>query len=212
MKPRSRPWCMLVVGVYAILCTHGRADTDQPQGEEMALVWGGTTNDLQSAFRLVPAEPSYALGERVDVLLHVRNVGTNTIRLLTSAFINGENLIVRDEEGKQQRVAYDRTGLPKLQDLTCAPGEVVVFKAMGIRFLDARVPQPERFSAYQMRCRPGQYWLKYTFTLPNPLTMSDEEANDYKNTGMFPSRIGNWVGELETGEAVVMIVAPQEKQ
>jgi hypothetical protein len=193
-------------------CSGGVGIAGEFQNDSAELNWGIETNGLQASWEIIPTKASYLIGDRVDVFLHVRNVSTNTIRMLTCTNINDEVLSVRDEDGGQQRVALGRSGRAKMRNMTCAPGETLLFKAMGIRFLAAELPKPERFFAYQMRCRPGRYWIKYAFFLPNPLVMSRKEAHDYKNTGMFPSRIGNWVGELETGEAAVTILSPQEQE
>ncbi|UCG48656.1 MAG: hypothetical protein JSU94_02555, partial [Phycisphaerales bacterium] len=139
---------------------------EQVKGEKPALVWGEAVGGLRAAVEFVTEKGSYAMGEGVEVRLHIKNVSDENVEF-SSLSTRQDYAIVKDGEGKEVKVEKRwHTGTVSRRRHTLKPGQVLVEKTSGLSFEDfhdsallGRRKGPWIGSV--VRCTPGRYSICY---------------------------------------------------
>ena len=179
----------------------------EEDGERPTLVWGEQVNGLRGSVEFVPDKESYALGERVEVRYHIKNVGDRDIQIASTSW-RQDHALAKDAEENDVRV--DSTwfsGWPRIVRYVLKPRETAVLESSGLGFSDAddpalvEYPKSAPLVGNVVRCEPGQHFIYYRLRLPDVRRQSHVDEKDNV------PQPRDWRGTLETGRRKVIITA-----
>jgi|GEM_PF-1833751 len=178
------------------------AIAEDQRDEDPGLVWGEPVDGLRAALELVPRQETYSLGQRVDMRLHVENVGERTVQFITSIPRQGDRVVVEDKNGNEQTVNMTRyTGISPTVRWIVPPGQVVALDGSRLGIVDNRRkadalghPTP-----HVLICKPGRYFIRRLLWIPDVTSPSIPQE-------------GDWRGTLETGARELTVVRAAESE
>lgn len=162
------------------------------------LIWGKPVEGLQAAleYRLPDdakgnplVAPGVAVGSRLGITFHLRNVSDKPITFVSETGRQGDNVHVTDDSGKEVEVkSAFFTGWPIDVAWKLMPGEVAQLSLLtpGLGSLE----------------KPGKYEVRYTIRF-NSRSQKDEAGNI-----IFP-RPGDYDKEIDTGETPLFLHEPK---
>lgn len=185
---------------------------DAGEAKPAELVWGEATNGLQAAveFRpsrggLSPDDPpgTVPLNTVLDAVFHLKNVGEETIALVSETWRQDDHATATNEAGEEQQLGGSwYSGVAIMVRWTLRPGEVAELQASNLAIAadQAALETFEHPVGKGLIATPGKYVIRYTIRLGG--IQSRDEAGNV----VFPTE-EDWQGELATGETTLVVRA-----
>ncbi len=170
------------------------------------LVWGEAINGLRAAVSFEPPKRTHAHGEMLAVNLHLQNVGTQPLKLVSDLSLPDASATIKNDRDK--RVALDEKGgglSPRMSGLlTLKPQQVVVLDAgdLGLAISEEQANQFDERIMRKLIAPAGKYAMQLQTSFDNVLTQrvfaQGQEIVRVKDA---------WVGKLMTGASPLVIAA-----
>lgn len=206
-KPQGKAWMGEVSSQVAAFTV---AEDPQP-AKSAELRWGEAKDGLRAAVEFLqsgkplPSDGSQPvpLNTKLDVVIHIQNVGDKIISLASETWRQGDVVTVKDASGKERmlRGAW-YTGLPIMARWRLKPNETAEIRAIsvGIAADQAAADKFEHPVGPTLIAGPGKYSFQYA------LRLGDIQTFDAQGNAVAPIG-GDRQGELTTGETSVNIRA-----
>ena len=174
----------------------------KPALKDDGLAWGPPVDGLSAAAELVPKRDDYALGEKIELRFHIRNVSDHAITVAGETWRQeaGPNaVIVEDQQGRRCRVGHSwYSGRTPTKRQMLKPGEKVVVGSSGLAFTGRGVKDPGHPVGHRIQASPGRYRTRFTIRLPGVSTSGPGFDGIPQPT--------DWQGTLETGRTKLRVV------
>ena len=205
-KPQTKAWTGEVASNMAAFTV-----AQNPKAAKAAeLRWGGATDGLRAAVEFLrngerlPSDGSQVLplNTKLDVVLHIQNVGDKSISLVSETWRQDDQVTVKDESGKEQKLRGAwYTGLAIRGRWVLRPKETAEIRAIsvGIAADQGAAGKFEHPVGPTLVATPGRYQFRYALHLNNIQTL-DAQGNVVPNEGDRQS-------QLTTGETTVTVRA-----
>ncbi|MGV3608049.1 MAG: M56 family metallopeptidase [Planctomycetaceae bacterium] len=169
------------------------------------LVWGEAVNGLRAALSFKTSNATHSHGERLDVRLHLQNVSTQRLKLVSDLSQPVTAATIKDElVQKVNKVDEDDGGLaPSINGLvTLGPQQIVVLDAGNIGLAGSE-EQASRFDDKTVRkliAPAGKYSMQLETSFKNVLTQRIVVP------GQEVMRVQDaWTGKLKTGATPLVV-------
>ncbi len=180
---------------------------------EGGYVWGRAVKGLRAAVEFTPERESYVIEEDyIQVHIRVQNVSRHDIQVAYASWGRpGAN--VRDMDGRDVDMNWPTiyAGSVSVRRQLLKPGEVRLFRAAGLGFVDSDDPysyqskaKPGFWGGSIVHSKPGQYRIVYAIDLGQELhSLVESKGVPYP---------GDWQGNLVAGVRTVNVVSAPDRE
>ena len=162
------------------------------------LVWGEAINGLRAAVSFAPSKATHMHGEKLEVRLHLKNVGTKPLKLISDLSLPDASVTIRNDAGESVDLDDSlvggrlTTGMRGL--VTLASQQVVVLDVgqLGLAITEERASQFDAMTLRKLIAPAGEYSVQLAVSFRNVLNARSVEGQE--NTLVKDA----WVGALQT--------------
>lgn len=167
------------------------------------LDWGDADNGLRATMTIAQDLPWYGHGQKVDLLLHLQNVGDKPISFCSQMWENELGLTIKDNKGEvvKQLPSVTYSGVTPICRTTIQPQQTIIVNAgnLAIAKTEQQAGSFEHITNRKIIVPTGEYRLSLKYDSARAPRMQDGKGN------RLAPLDGDWVGSVTSGRKYLFL-------